>query len=84
MHLIWTILIGFVVGLIAKFLTPGRGPGGFFVTAVIGIAGAIAATYVGQAFGIYRAGHSAGFLGALVGAVLLLAFYHLIVPKRNY
>ncbi|HEY7942912.1 MAG TPA: GlsB/YeaQ/YmgE family stress response membrane protein [Casimicrobiaceae bacterium] len=81
MHIIWTILIGFVVGLIAKAVTPGAGPGGFLLTAALGIAGSIGATYIGQAMGWYQAGQGAGFIGALIGAVILLVIYHLIVRK---
>ncbi len=81
MTLIWIILIGFVVGLLAKMLTPGRDPSGFFITAAIGIAGSMLATFGGQALGLYRAGEPAGFIGSVVGAVVLLAIYHLI--RRN-
>jgi len=81
MHIIWTILIGFVVGLIAKFLTPGRDPSGFFITAAIGIAGSIVATYAGQAMGWYQPGQTAGFIGALVGSIILLVIYHLVRKK---
>ena len=63
MHIVWTIVIGFVVGLLAKIVMPGRDPGGFFITAAIGIAGSLIATYGGQAAGIYAAGESAGFIG---------------------
>jgi len=80
-HLIWTILIGFVAGLVAKILTPGGGPGGFFITAALGIAGSLAATFLGQATGLYAAGQSAGFIGAVIGAALLLLAYHLITRK---
>jgi uncharacterized membrane protein YeaQ/YmgE (transglycosylase-associated protein family) len=80
-HLIWTILIGFVAGLVAKMLTPGGGPGGFFITAALGIAGSLAATFLGQATGLYAAGQSAGFIGAVIGAALLLLAYHLITRK---
>jgi uncharacterized membrane protein YeaQ/YmgE (transglycosylase-associated protein family) len=80
-HLIWTILIGFVAGLVAKMLTPGSGPGGFFLTAALGIAGSLAATYLGQLLGLYSAGQSAGFIGAVVGAVVLLLVYHLATKK---
>ncbi|MFI4952359.1 MAG: GlsB/YeaQ/YmgE family stress response membrane protein [Burkholderiales bacterium] len=83
MHIIWTILIGFVVGLIAKAVTPGAGPGGFLLTAALGIAGSIGATYIGQAMGWYQAGQGAGFIGALIGAVILLVIYHLIVRKST-
>ena len=78
MGIIWTILIGFVVGLLAKMLTPGRDPGGFFITAAIGIAGSLLATFGGQALGLYRAGEPAGFVGSLIGAIILLAIYHLV------
>ena len=78
MGIIWTILIGFVVGLVAKMLTPGRDPSGFFITAVIGIAGSLLATFGGQALGLYRAGEPAGFVGSLIGAVILLVLYHFI------
>ena len=78
MGVIWTIIIGFVVGLIAKMLTPGRDPGGFIVTILLGIAGSLLATYGGQAMGLYRAGEAAGFIGSLVGAIILLLLYRLV------
>jgi len=81
MHLIWTILIGFVVGLLAKMLTPGRDPSGFFLTAAIGIAGSLVATYGGQALGLYSPGEPAGFFGALIGAIIVLVIYHLVARK---
>jgi len=81
MHLIWTILIGFLAGLVAKAITPGSGPGGFFLTAALGIAGSLAATYLGQFLGWYHEGQSAGFIGAIVGAVILLGAYHLATRK---
>lgn len=81
MELIWTIVIGFVAGLIAKALTPGSGPAGFFLTASLGIAGSLAATYLGRFAGLYAAGQSAGFIGAIVGAVVLLLGYHVIAKK---
>ncbi|WP_059411428.1 GlsB/YeaQ/YmgE family stress response membrane protein [Cupriavidus basilensis] len=81
MHLIWTILIGFVAGLVARAITPGSGPSGFFLTAALGIAGALAATFLGQLLHWYRPGQSAGFIGAVVGAVILLLGYHLIARK---
>jgi uncharacterized membrane protein YeaQ/YmgE (transglycosylase-associated protein family) len=82
MHILWIIFIGFVVGLIAKLLTPGRDPSGFFVTTIIGIAGAFLATYGGHALGIYRAGEPAGFIGAVVGAIIVLLIYHRIARSR--
>lgn len=78
MHLIWTILIGFVAGLVAKMLTPGQDPSGFFITAALGIGGSLAATYIGQFVGLYQAGESAGFIGAVVGAIVLLLGYRLV------
>ena len=83
-HLTRTILIGVAVGVAVKFLTAGRAIGAFIASALVGIVGAVASTYVGEGFGIYRAGESAGTLGALVGALLLVALYHLIVPRKNY
>ena len=81
MSIIWTILIGFIVGLVAKMLTPGRDPAGFFITAAIGIAGSLLTTYGGQAMGFYQAGEPAGFIGSLIGAIILLVIYHMI--RRN-
>jgi uncharacterized membrane protein YeaQ/YmgE (transglycosylase-associated protein family) len=81
MTILWMILIGFVIGLLAKMLTPGRDPSGFFITAAIGIAGSLLATFGGQALGWYAAGEPAGFIGSVVGAIVLLALYHLV--RRN-
>ena len=78
MTLIWAILIGFLVGLVAKLLTPGRDPGGFIITTLIGIAGSLLATFLGQALGLYASGQSAGFIGAVIGAIILLAIYHML------
>ena len=68
MGFIWTIIVGFVVGVIAKFLHPGREKMGFILTTVLGIAGALLAGYIGQALGWYQAGQGAGFIGSIVGA----------------
>ena len=78
MHILWTIIIGFLAGLIAKFLVPGKDPGGFIITTLLGIAGALVATYLGHALGWYQAGHKAGFIGAIVGAIVLLLLYRLL------
>jgi uncharacterized membrane protein YeaQ/YmgE (transglycosylase-associated protein family) len=78
LSIIWTIVIGFVVGVIAKLLTPGRDPAGFFITAAIGIGGSLLMTFVGKTMGWYQPGQSAGFLAAIVGAIILLVAYHLI------
>lgn len=82
LHLIWTILIGFVAGLIAKMMIPGKGPGGFFMTAALGIVGSVAATYLGQALGFYTPGQPAGFIASIVGAALLLLVYHLVTRNK--
>jgi uncharacterized membrane protein YeaQ/YmgE (transglycosylase-associated protein family) len=78
MHILWTLLIGLLAGIVAKFLTPGRDPGGCIITMLLGVAGAFLATYLGQMIGWYKAGQTAGFLGAVVGAVILLVAYHII------
>ena len=83
MSIIWAVIIGFIVGLVAKFLMPGRDPGGFIVTALLGIVGAVVATFLGQAMGIYAAGQSAGFIGAVIGAIVVLFIYNLIVRGRR-
>ena len=82
MAIVWTIIIGFFAGLIAKMITPGKGPGGFFMTAVLGIAGSIAATYLGQALGLYQPGQFAGFIAAVIGAAILLVIYHLVTKNK--
>jgi uncharacterized membrane protein YeaQ/YmgE (transglycosylase-associated protein family) len=82
MTIIWAIIIGFIVGLVAKFLMPGRDPGGFIITALLGIVGAVVATFIGQAMGVYAAGQSAGFIGAVIGAIIVLAIYHMIRRRR--
>jgi uncharacterized membrane protein YeaQ/YmgE (transglycosylase-associated protein family) len=85
MSIIWTIIIGFVVGVIAKFVMPGdkSEPKGFILTTILGIVGAFVATYLGQAVGWYGAGESAGFIGAIVGAVILLFIYGLIQGRQG-
>ena len=82
MGIIWAIVIGFIVGIVAKFLMPGRDPGGFIVTALLGIVGAVVATFLGQAMGFYTAGQSAGFIGAVVGAIVVLFVYNLVRGRR--
>lgn len=83
MGFLWTIIIGFIAGLIAKFLTPGRDPGGFILTTLLGIAGALVATWLGQAVGWYRAGEGAGLIGAVVGAVIVLLVYNWFTNRRS-
>ncbi len=83
MGFIWTIIIGFIAGIIAKFLMPGRDPGGFIITTLLGIVGALVATWLGQAIGWYRAGEGAGLIGAVVGAVIVLAVYRMVAGRRT-
>ena len=84
MSILWTIIIGFIAGLIAKFIMPGSNePSGFILTTILGIVGAFVATYLGQAVGWYKAGESAGFLGAIVGAVILLFVYGLFAGRQS-
>jgi uncharacterized membrane protein YeaQ/YmgE (transglycosylase-associated protein family) len=78
MGIIWTLIIGLLAGIVAKFLMPGKDPGGFIITMLLGVAGAFVATYLGQAIGWYEAGQGAGFIGAVVGAVILLIIYRVV------
>jgi uncharacterized membrane protein YeaQ/YmgE (transglycosylase-associated protein family) len=78
MHILWTLIIGLVVGAVAKLLMPGRDPGGFIITALIGVAGSFVAAYVGKTFGMYRAGTAPGFIASVLGAMLLLFVYRLV------
>lgn len=77
-HLLWTAIIGLVIGALAKFIMPGKDPGGIFITMLIGIAGAFLGTFIGRAVGHYQPDQSAGFLVSLLGALILLGIYHLI------
>ncbi len=84
MGIIWTIIIGFVVGVIAKFLKPGNNePSGFILTTILGIIGAFVASYLGQAVGIYQAGQGAGFIGAIVGAVIVLWIWGMLTKNKT-
>ena len=84
MGILWTIIIGFVAGLIAKFIMPGPNePQGFILTTILGIIGAFVATYLGQALGWYRADQGAGFIGAVVGACIVLFVYGFIAGRRR-
>jgi len=83
MSIIWIILIGLVAGLIARWLSPGpNNPSGIILTAVLGIAGAFLATWIGQAIGWYRSDQGAGFIAATVGAVVVLFIWHRLVAAR--
>jgi uncharacterized membrane protein YeaQ/YmgE (transglycosylase-associated protein family) len=82
MGIIWTIIIGFVAGLIAKFIVPGnREPRGFVLTTILGIVGALVATYLGQALHLYAPGEGAGLIGAVVGAIIVLVIWGAIARR---
>lgn len=82
MSIVLTIIIGFIAGIIAKFMTPGPNePSGFILTTILGIVGAIVATYLGQAIGWYRAGEGAGLVGAVVGAILILIIWGMVSTR---
>jgi len=83
MHYVWMIIIGLIVGAIAKFVMPGKDPGGFIVTILIGIAGALLAGFLGRALGWYGEGEPAGFIGSVFGAILLLILYRLATKGRR-
>ncbi len=81
LHIIWESIIGLIVGAIAKFITPGKEPGGIWITMLIGVVGSFVATWLGQLIGWYKEGQSAGFIMSVLGAVLLLFIYKLIRGK---
>ncbi len=81
MSIVWTILIGFVAGLVARAIKPGDDSAGFIMTTLIGIAGSLIATYIGQALGWYTAGQGAGFIASVLGAIVLLFIYGMIKRK---
>lgn len=83
MHLIWTIIIGFFVGLVARFLMPGRDPMGFVFTTLLGIVGALIAQYLGAAMGLYNEAEPAGFLAAVIGAMVVLFVARSLSSRRR-
>ena len=83
MTILWTIIIGFVIGLIARALMPGRDPAGFIITTVLGIAGALVGSLIGRVFGLYAAGEPAGLLMSVIGAILLLVGYRYLAPTTS-
>ncbi len=82
MSLLWIIIIGIVAGAVAKLIMPGKDPGGFLITMALGVAGALLSTLLGKLIGWYKPGESAGFIGAVVGAIILLVIYRLIKKKQ--
>ena len=84
MNILWIIIIGFLAGIIAKFISPGPNePSGFILTTVLGIIGAFVATYLGQAVGWYQADQGAGLIGATVGAIIVLVIWGMISSRRT-
>jgi uncharacterized membrane protein YeaQ/YmgE (transglycosylase-associated protein family) len=83
MSIIWMLIVGLVVGAIAKLLMPGKDPGGIIITMLLGVAGALVAGFLGRALGWYREGEPVGFVASLLGAILLLVIYRLFARKTT-
>ena len=83
MHILITLIVGLIVGALAKLVMPGKDPGGAIITILIGIAGSFIANYIGRAAGWYRPEESAGFIASILGAVILLAGYRMIAGRRT-
>jgi uncharacterized membrane protein YeaQ/YmgE (transglycosylase-associated protein family) len=82
-HIIWVMIIGLIVGALAKLIMPGRDPGGILVTMLLGIAGSVVGSFLGRQLGLYGSGQRAGFIVSTLGAVLLLALYRLMMTHRH-
>ena len=83
LNILWVIVIGFVAGAVAKLLMPGKDPGGFVITTALGVGGALIATFLGRLIGWYQEGQSAGFIAAVVGAIIVLVIYRLIRKRQS-
>ena len=84
MHLLWSLIVGLVVGAIAKLLMPGKDPGGFIITTLLGIAGAMVAGFLGRSLGLYHAGDvGPGIIASIVGAMILLGLYRVLFRRRS-
>lgn len=83
MHIVWTIIVGFIAGVIAKLIHPGKESMGFILTTLLGIGGSLVSTYAGQALGLYKAGEAAGFIGAIIGAIVILIIYGFIAGRTR-
>lgn len=83
LHLLYIIIIGFLAGVVAKFIMPGKDPGGIIITTLLGIVGAVVATYLGRLIGWYQEGESGGFIAAVVGSIILLLIYRLFKKKQG-
>jgi len=82
MSIVWMLVVGLIVGAIAKLLMPGRDPGGMVITMILGVAGALVAGFLGRALGWYREGEPVGILASVVGAILLLVLYRMFAKRR--
>jgi len=82
-QILWRLIIGLVIGAIAKFLMPGKDPGGIVITMLLGVAGSLIAGFLGRSLGWYGTNESAGFIASIIGAVILLAGYRLVVGRRG-
>ena len=83
MSIIWTLIIGLLVGLVAKAIMPGKDPGGLIVTALLGITGALIADFVGRSMNWYADGQPAGFIASVIGAIALLAIYRMVIGRKS-
>ena len=83
MHYIWILIIGLIVGAVAKLIMPGKDPGGIIVTMLLGVAGSFVATFLGRVIGLYREGSSAGFIMSVIGAIIILWIYRLIKKRTT-
>ena len=83
MEIIGTLIVGLIAGVIAKLLMPGKDPGGCIITILLGIVGAFVATYLGKLLGIYEPGETAGFIGATIGAVIILWLYRIFLKQKK-
>ena len=82
MSILWTIIIGLIVGALAKLVMPGKDPGGIIITILLGIVGAFVGTFIGRALGLYGPGQAAGWIMSVVGAIIVLAIYRAVVGRR--
>jgi uncharacterized membrane protein YeaQ/YmgE (transglycosylase-associated protein family) len=83
MHVLWMIIVGLIVGALAKLIMPGKDPGGIIITILLGVAGSLVAGFLGRAVGWYREGEPVGFISSVIGAIVLLAIYRLIIGRRT-
>jgi uncharacterized membrane protein YeaQ/YmgE (transglycosylase-associated protein family) len=81
MYILWTLFIGLIVGALARFITPGKEKGGWIMSMILGVVGAVAFTYLGRALGFYAEGETTGFFGALLGSVIVLLIYRFIMGR---